>query len=44
MVELRGYIDGSGRRPFAEWFEALDALPSAKVTIALSRMERGKFL
>ncbi len=43
MLELRGYIDGSGRRPFAEWFEAPDALASAKVTIALSRMEGGNF-
>ena len=41
MFELRGYIDESGRKRFALWFERLNAIAAAKVTIALTRMERG---
>ena|SRR5271163_435368 len=43
MIELRGYIDESGNRRFAEWFDGLEAPTAAKVTIALSRMEQGNF-
>ena len=43
MIELRGYIDAQGNRPFASWFEALDPAAAAKVTIALTRMEQGNF-
>lgn len=43
MIELRGYIDESGNRPFANWLEELDASAAAKVTIALTRMEQGNF-
>jgi putative addiction module killer protein len=43
MVELRGYIDEKGNKPFAQWFEGLDAVAAAKVTIALARMELGNF-
>lgn len=41
MFELRGYIDEQGRKRFAKWFESLDAIAAAKVTIALTRIERG---
>ena len=41
MFELRGYIDETGKRRFAEWFESLDAVAAAKVAIALTRIERG---
>ena len=41
MFELRGYIDENGRKRFALWFERLNAIAAAKVTIALTRMERG---
>ena len=41
MFELRGYIDESGEKRFAEWFEGLDSGAAAKVTIALTRIERG---
>jgi putative addiction module killer protein len=41
MIELRGYIDDHGNRPFARWFERLDHVAAAKVTIALTRMEQG---
>jgi putative addiction module killer protein len=29
--------------PFAKWFEGLDAFASAKVTVALYRLEQGNF-
>lgn len=41
MFELRGYIDENGKTRFAKWFEGLDAIAAAKVTIALTRIERG---
>src|SRR5271157_4202347 len=43
MIELRGYIDESGNKRFAQWLEALDAAAAAKVTIALARLEQGNF-
>jgi hypothetical protein len=43
MIQLRGYIDERGNRPFADWLEALDPAAAAKVTIALTRMEQGNF-
>lgn len=43
MVELHAYIDRNGRRRFAEWFERLDTVASAKILIALSRLEQGNF-
>jgi putative component of toxin-antitoxin plasmid stabilization module len=41
MIELRGYIDEKGNKPFANWLETLDATAAAKVTIALTRIEQG---
>jgi len=43
VIELRGYIDGNGRKPFETWFEALDST-AAKVTVALARIEAGESL
>ena len=43
MVELRGYVDENGTKPFASWFETLDPSAAAKVAIALTRMEQGNF-
>ena len=43
MIELRGYIDGRGKKRFAGWFDSLDSSAAAKVTIALTRMEQGNF-
>lgn len=43
MIEMRGYIDRKGRAVFKEWFDELDAAASAKVAIALTRMELGNF-
>jgi len=41
VIELRGYVDESGHRCFAAWFDGLDAPAAARVTIALTRMEQG---
>lgn len=43
MTGLRDYIDESGKRRFADWFDALDHSAAAKATIALTRMEQGNF-
>jgi putative addiction module killer protein len=43
LNELRGYIDEKGGKPFAQWLDKLDATATAKVTVALSRMELGNF-
>ncbi len=39
--ELRTYVDEYGRVPFETWILELDGQAQAKVTIALSRLERG---
>lgn len=38
---LREYEDEAGRSPFGDWFSALDPTAAARVTVALSRIERG---
>jgi putative addiction module killer protein len=40
-VELRGYIDEKGNQPFARWFSDLDYNAAARITTALTRIERG---
>jgi putative addiction module killer protein len=35
------YLDPAGRSPFTGWFDGLDAMAAAKVTVALARMELG---
>lgn len=40
-MEIREFLDGGGGSPFASWFDDLDAQAAAKVTVALTRMERG---
>ena len=41
MTELQFYLAGNGSAPFETWFAGLDASAAAKVTVALSRLERG---
>ena len=41
MIEVREYIDTSGRSPYAKWFNRLNAQAAAKVATALIRMEEG---
>ena len=42
-VEIREYLDPTGRATFAEWFDSLNAPAAAKVTTALVRLEQGNF-
>lgn len=43
MVEVREYLDLSGRSPFAAWFDRLSKEGAAKVTAALVRIQHGNF-
>ena len=38
MVEVREYLDPTGRSPFAEWFDGLNAPSAAKVATAVTRI------
>ena len=40
-MEIREFLDARGGSPFAIWFDDLDAQAAAKVTVAVTRMERG---
>ena len=42
-VEIREFLDASGRSPFAGWFEELNAVAAARVTVALTRLGQGNF-
>lgn len=41
MLEVRYYVDGHGRSPFAKWFADLDSIARAKVAAAIARLEQG---
>jgi putative addiction module killer protein len=43
MVGVREYLDLSGRSPYAEWFDSLNAQAAAKVTTAVTRISQGNF-
>ncbi len=43
MIQIRQFIDRSGRNPFQQWFEELDGGTRARISIALDRLERGNF-
>lgn len=40
VIELRGYIDGEGAKPFAKWSTELDTRAAVRVTNALSRLAK----
>ena len=40
-VQVRELVLPNGRSPYADWFNALDAVAAAKVTVAKLRMEQG---
>jgi putative addiction module killer protein len=42
-VEIRELLDASGRSPFTRWFEGLNAVAAARVTVALTRLGQGNF-
>jgi putative addiction module killer protein len=43
MVDIREYLDRSGRSLYAEWFDSLNAQAAAKVAVAITRMGQGNF-
>jgi putative addiction module killer protein len=43
VIQIRQYIDGSGRDPFQQWFDDLDGSTRARITVSLDRLERGNF-
>src|SRR5258706_2793307 len=43
MVEVREYLDRSGRSPFAVWSDRLNREAAVKVAPALARIQQGNF-
>jgi putative addiction module killer protein len=41
MIEVREYLDRSGRSPFAAWSDRLNREAAAKVAAALARIQQG---
>ena len=42
-IEIQEYLDGSGRSLFGRWFDGLNAVAAARVTVALTRLGQGNF-
>jgi len=42
-VEILEFLAVDGHSPFRTWFDALDAIAAAKVTVAIERMKLGNF-
>ena len=42
-IEIQEFLEASGRSPFARWFDSLNAVAAARVTIALARLGQGNF-
>ena len=42
-IEIHEFLDASGRSPFSHWFEDLNAVAAARVTVALARLSQGNF-
>ncbi len=40
-MKVQEYIKEDGSSPYKDWFDSLDALAAAKVTVAKSRLELG---
>ena len=40
-ISIQEFVDARGVSPFANWFNFLDPVAAAKVTVAISRIERG---
>jgi len=43
MIDIREYLDPSGRGPYAVWFNRLNPEAAAKVATALTRLAGGNF-
>ena len=42
-IDIQEFLDVSGGSPFARWFERLNAVVAARVTIVLARLSQGNF-
>ncbi len=42
-IDIRELLDASGRSPFGRWFEGLNGVVAARVTVALTRLGQGNF-
>jgi putative component of toxin-antitoxin plasmid stabilization module len=42
-IEILEFLDGSGRSPFARWFNGLNPVAAARVTVSLTRLGLGNF-
>jgi putative addiction module killer protein len=42
-VEIQEFLPASGKSPFARWFDRLDAVAAARVTVSLTRLGQGNF-
>lgn len=40
-VQIEEYVTDAGASPFGDWFNDLDAVAAARVTVALTRIARG---
>ena len=43
MIAVREYLDEKGRSPFGKWFQKLSSEAAAKITTALTRIEKENF-
>ena len=43
MIEVREYLTGEGRSPYAKWFDRLNVVAAVKVVTAIHRLEQGNF-
>ena len=43
MIEFTEYIDANGKSPFAQWFDALDAVAATKIRLYTTRVELGNY-
>lgn len=41
VIQIVEYLDASGRSPYAEWFDRLNAPAAAKAATAITRMAEG---
>lgn len=42
-IEIQEFLDSAGCSPFARWFDGLNAVAAARVTVALTRLSQGNF-
>jgi putative addiction module killer protein len=40
-LEVLEYLDTSGRSPFGDWFDGLNAQSAAKISVAVTRLRQG---